>query len=589
MSIRLFASRAIRHGRFLVQNYCKRDINTNILENKVGNKQLTAKSLQQLAHEVAFKNNNLLRFGSHARRLFVDNILSRVTNPVSSVLRGEASKKFSFGDSTPFFALVGVSLASGSGVLTKDEELEGVCWEIREAVSRFQHKLEETVVEKNIYDNLQISQLDIGPVLAKGCSAVVYSASLIEQTTNFERQPFVAVTDAESNIEHYPFALKMMFNYDIQSNAMAILRAMHKETIPARRRHNIDADNWEKILLEQSISLPPHPNVVMMFGIFCDQIPDLQNASQLYPMALPPRIFADGYGRNMSLFLLMKRYDSSLNDFLQQNTLDVRTKVILLAQLLEAVAHLNRHNVAHRDLKSDNVLIDSTSDTTPNLVLSDFGCCIADKKHKLQIPYSSHEIDKGGNTALMAPEIILKEPGTFAVLNYSKSDLWATGAIAYEIFGKPNPFYNVQNGDNPENQQKALKNVDYNEADLPDLGDDVPIIIRRLVENMLQRNPNKRLRADVAANVLQLFLWAPSSWIKSEYNPSSNEILQWLLSLTTKVLCEGSAGTGDKLEYFTKNRRTYTEFKLIASFLMRAKLKSIRLGLDFYRDSVGVV
>lgn len=243
-------------------------------------------------------------------------------------------------------------------------------------------------------------------------------------------------------------------------------------------------------LLEQSISLPPHPNVVMMFGIFCDQIPDLLHASQLYPMALPPRIFADGYGRNMSLFLLMKRYDSSLNDFLQRNTLDVRTKVILLAQLLEAVAHLNRHNVAHRDLKSDNVLIDSTSDTTPNLVLSDFGCCIADKKHKLQIPYSSHEIDKGGNTALMAPEIILKEPGTFAVLNYSKSDLWATGAIAYEIFGKPNPFYNVQN-DDPANQQKALKNVDYNEADLPDLGDDVPIIIRRLVENMLQRNPNK--------------------------------------------------------------------------------------------------
>lgn len=35
----------------------------------------------------------------------------------------------------------------------------------------------------------------------------------------------------------------------------------------------------------------------------------------------------------------------------------------------------------------------------------------------------------------------------------------------------------------------------------------------------------QRLRADVAANVLQLFLWAPSSWIKSEYNPSSNEVI----------------------------------------------------------------
>lgn len=36
-----------------------------------------------------------------------------------------------FGDSGPFLAFVGVSLASGTGILTKDEELEGICLEIR--------------------------------------------------------------------------------------------------------------------------------------------------------------------------------------------------------------------------------------------------------------------------------------------------------------------------------------------------------------------------------------------------------------------------------------------------------------------------
>lgn len=36
-----------------------------------------------------------------------------------------------FGDSGPFFALVGVSLASGTGIITKDDELEGICLEIR--------------------------------------------------------------------------------------------------------------------------------------------------------------------------------------------------------------------------------------------------------------------------------------------------------------------------------------------------------------------------------------------------------------------------------------------------------------------------
>lgn len=40
----------------------------------------------------------------------------------------------------------------------------------------------------------------------------------------------------------------MMFNYDIQSNAASILRAMYKETIPARNKYvNEDVDNWEKM------------------------------------------------------------------------------------------------------------------------------------------------------------------------------------------------------------------------------------------------------------------------------------------------------------------------------------------------------
>jgi len=32
----------------------------------------------------------------------------------------------------------------------------------------------------------------------------------------------------------YPLAVKMMFNYDAESNAMSILRAMSRETVPSR-------------------------------------------------------------------------------------------------------------------------------------------------------------------------------------------------------------------------------------------------------------------------------------------------------------------------------------------------------------------
>lgn len=55
-------------------------------------------------------------------------------------------------------------------------------------------------------------------------------------------------TQEDTDLSKYPLALKMMFNYDIQSNAMSILRAMYKETIPARnKRINDEVDGWEKV------------------------------------------------------------------------------------------------------------------------------------------------------------------------------------------------------------------------------------------------------------------------------------------------------------------------------------------------------
>lgn len=61
-----------------------------------------------------------------------------------------------------------------------------------------------------------------------------------------------------------------------------------------------------------------------------------------------------------------------------------------------------------RDLKCDNILLDLSEgdDTCPLLVVTDFGCCLADRVHGLSLPYHSPDTDKGGNTALMAPEVL---------------------------------------------------------------------------------------------------------------------------------------------------------------------------------------
>jgi hypothetical protein len=125
------------------------------------------------------------------------------------------------------------------------------------------------------------------------------------------------------------------------------------------------------------------------------------------------------------------------------------------------------------------------TDNCPSLVVTDFGCCLADKSHGLYLPYNIHDIDKGGNVALMAPEVITANPGPFTSINYTKADLWTVGTIAYEIFGMQNPFHG-------EKGEKAiLNNYDYTEDALPTLPNNLPSIVKAVIKNALSKNLSK--------------------------------------------------------------------------------------------------
>ncbi|KYM75429.1 Serine/threonine-protein kinase PINK1, mitochondrial [Atta colombica] len=517
--------------------------------------------------------------GTHARRIFVDNILKRVTNSLAADLRRRTASRLVFGDSAPFFALVGISLASGTGILTKDDELEGVCWEIREAVSKLQwHYMPKDCQTVHTDENtVTLQNFVMGPIIAKGCSAAVYAARFVN-TRDEDDLMDIEVKTKDAN--EFPLAVKMMFNYDAESNAAAILNAMYKETVPARKHYrNDNLTTWEQKLTENKVILPSHPNIVSMYCVFTDMIPVLPGSWRIY--------------------------DTTLKQYITSRNVDMRVSILLFAQLLEAVAHMNANGVAHRDLKSDNILLDLSEETdnSPSLVVTDFGCCLADKTHGLYLPYNSHDIDKGGNIALMAPEVITAEPGPFTSINYTKADLWTVGTIAYEIFGMQNPFHGKKD------EKAILNNYNYTENELPALPDSLPSIINTVIKNALSRNVYKRLDSELAATVMQLYLWAPSSWLKKSEGrlPSSNEIMQWLLCLTTKVLCEGrkenlllsyeshvdtkhdinrhNAYKSTHSKHFY-GRRTMPEYQLIASFLRRVTLTNIKNALKWTQRNI---
>ena len=69
----------------------------------------------------------------------------------------------------------------------------------------------------------------------------------------------------------------------------------------------------------------------------------------------------------------------------------------------------------------------------PHLVITDFGCCLADKHNKLTLSYTSPDTYRGGNCALMPPEISSAIPGPFTSISYGKSDLWSAATLAYQV------------------------------------------------------------------------------------------------------------------------------------------------------------
>lgn len=78
-------------------------------------------------------------------------------------------------------------------------------------------------------------------------------------------------------------------------------------------------------------------------------------------------------------------------------------------------------------------------------------------------------------------QVATAEPGPGVEIDYSKADAWAVGAISYEIFGQPNPFYSAT----------GLESRTYHEKQLPHLGNNVPLHVQLVVRLLLRRNPNK--------------------------------------------------------------------------------------------------
>lgn len=160
-------------------------------------------------------------------------------------------------------------------------------------------------------------------------------------------------------------------------------------------------------------------------------------------------------------------------------------------QILKGVLYLHSFGIAHRDLKTDNVLL-VNSKTEPGVKIAkitDFGLSRQMYKRKVgQMKAGSY----AGTKSYMAPEILCcdiypdfeSEPFEFDAF---KADVWALGVLLYELLCGDTPFRNLNSS---EEIYKAQFRRRWSFPREPKLTENVKALIRSLLQ------PNPYLRID---------------------------------------------------------------------------------------------
>lgn len=209
-----------------------------------------------------------------------------------------------------------------------------------------------------------------------------------------------------------------------------------------------------------------HPNIIQLYEVFQDDI-------NVYLVM--------EYVEGESLLSFMKKRQS------RRCSIDQAREIF--RQVLAGVTYCHQNQIAHRDIKLENVLISKSvsndaeqRDTViPTVKIIDFGFALR------------YEIGEKGDTfcgtpSYMAPELIKKQE-----FDYELVDVWALGVLFYAILTGLFPFKGASNRDM---YCKIIKGSYV-------VPERIPIQAKRLIIKMLQVDPEHRRRLRTLNGKLQ--------------------------------------------------------------------------------------
>ncbi|KAI7885077.1 kinase-like protein [Lichtheimia hyalospora FSU 10163] len=158
----------------------------------------------------------------------------------------------------------------------------------------------------------------------------------------------------------------------------------------------------------------------------------------------------------------------------------------IFTELLHVVSWMHEHNIVHRDLKLENILIHMDKNGHPRLKVTDFGLA------RVIDPAAPILTTRCGSEEYAAPEIVQS-------MGYDgrRTDTWAVGIILYALLVGYLPFmYNPARGEKVSHLYYRIVSAEYRwpSADWQQHPErTISPEARQVVERILKRQPDKRI------------------------------------------------------------------------------------------------
>ena len=172
------------------------------------------------------------------------------------------------------------------------------------------------------------------------------------------------------------------------------------------------------------------------------------------------------------------------DELFERQWLPAQEVVDLTLQVCEALDEAHSHGIIHRDLKPGNLFLTQRTDGSACIKVLDFGISKVLTKQKTDEPSLTRVNNLVGTPSYMAPEM-WSPPCRIS----PATDLWALGAVMYELLSGQVPF----DGANWMQTSHRVRNEPP--RPLRDVAPDVPAELARIVHRCLEKDLKLRYRS----------------------------------------------------------------------------------------------